>query len=172
MATLKEYVARKDQLLAEDKDPWYDAELRAWRDALETELLVRNNIHLLTYPDGHSIQCEIAPGWFSLVGDCLAELANDWKDERFKNYRLHFVQIKEKFGGLRMYYNLVHVDDPENHHADAPDFIYEAIRTRVASATEKAGKTCEDCGEPGDLSNCGGWVQTLCSTHARMKAAK
>lgn len=170
MATLKEYVARKDQLLAEGKDPWYDAELRAWRDALETELLVRDNIHLLTYPDGHSIQCEIAPGWFSLVGDCLAELANDWKDERFKNYRLHFVQIKEKFGGLRMYYNISHTSDEVEH--VNPDFIYETIRARVDAAISKAAKTCEDCGEPGDLSNCGGWVQTLCSTHARMKAAK
>jgi len=58
-------------------------------------------------------------------------------------------QIKEKFGGLRFYY-------------DGGD---EFIRGAVRMAEYEASRTCEVCGTPGKRRD-GGWVRTLCDTHA------
>ena len=67
-----------------------------------------------------------------------------------------------------MYFDLFSLQEGE----DVPDFAYEVVREHVARAEERAKNTCEVCGEPGSLSNCGGWVQTLCSTHAHLKVSK
>lgn len=57
-------------------------------------------------------------------------------------------QIKEKFGGLRFYY-------------DGGD---EQVYGMVRMAEAWASTICEQCGEPGKLRH-GGWVQTLCDKH-------
>ena len=57
-------------------------------------------------------------------------------------------QIKEKFGGLRFYY-------------DGGD---EYISGMVRMAETWAGNTCEECGVPGEL-RMGGWIRTLCDHH-------
>ena len=58
------------------------------------------------------------------------------------------VQIKEKFGGLRFYYN-------------GGD---EHISGMVRMAESWASHTCEECGAPGQHRS-GGWIRTLCDTH-------
>lgn len=60
------------------------------------------------------------------------------------------VQIKEKFGTLRFYY-------------DGGD---EYISGLVAMAEWVSSVTCEECGERGKLRG-GGWVYTACDKHAR-----
>lgn len=57
-------------------------------------------------------------------------------------------QVKEKFGGLRFYYN--GGDD--------------AIDGMVRMAESWAGHTCEICGNPGKSNN-EGWISTLCDKH-------
>lgn len=57
-------------------------------------------------------------------------------------------QIKEKFGGLRFYY-------------DGGD---EHIRGMVSMAESWAAHTCEECGKPG-TSRSEGWIKTLCDEH-------
>jgi hypothetical protein len=57
-------------------------------------------------------------------------------------------QIKEKFGGLRFYY------DGGNEH----------ISGMVRMAEIWADKSCETCGAPG-TSGGKGWIKTLCPTH-------
>jgi hypothetical protein len=61
-------------------------------------------------------------------------------------------QVKEKFGGLRIYYSYPH--------DDTSDFEDLVIRVEKQSYT-----VCEDCGQPGTLRS-GGWFKTLCDTHA------
>ncbi len=58
------------------------------------------------------------------------------------------VQVKEKFGGLRFYY-------------DGGD---DYISGLVSMAESWAYHTCETCGARGTLRH-GGWVRTLCDTH-------
>jgi hypothetical protein len=57
-------------------------------------------------------------------------------------------QVKEKFGGLRFYY---HGGDDE-------------VSGMVRMAESWAAKTCETCGERGELRH-GGWIRTLCDKH-------
>lgn len=57
-------------------------------------------------------------------------------------------QIKEKFGGLRFYY-------------DGGD---EHISGMVTMAESWAARTCETCGNKGERRS-GGWMRTLCDTH-------
>jgi hypothetical protein len=66
-------------------------------------------------------------------------------------------QIKEKFGGLRFYY-------------DGGD---DEISGMVSMAEAWAGHSCETCGAPGKRRQ-GGWIKTLCDKHEeeRQKAVK
>jgi hypothetical protein len=61
---------------------------------------------------------------------------------------IHVEQIKEKFGGLRFYYQ-------------GGD---EHISGMVTMAEVWAGRSCETCGNVG-LRRSGGWVRTLCDNH-------
>lgn len=57
-------------------------------------------------------------------------------------------QIKEKFGGLRFYY-------------DGGDDMVEGM---VHMAESWAANACETCGKPAKSRN-GGWIRTLCDEH-------
>jgi hypothetical protein len=57
-------------------------------------------------------------------------------------------QVKEKFGGLRFYYN------------GGDDHIHGLARM----AESMSVVTCEECGAPGSIRG-GGWIHTLCDTH-------
>lgn len=61
-------------------------------------------------------------------------------------------QVKEKFGGLRVYLNAVVVDDSAQ---------FNAVHALVRLAEERSYRTCEWCGEPGEERG-GGWIKTLC----------
>ena len=63
-------------------------------------------------------------------------------------------QIKEKFGGLRYYCTFDHNDDKG-------DKIYDLI----TQAETESMKTCEICGEPGELRTYNYWSNTLCDKH-------
>ena len=60
------------------------------------------------------------------------------------------VQVKEKFGGLRFYYQ------------GGDDYV----RGLVAMAESWAAVSCEQCGHPG-TQNSQGWISTLCETHRK-----
>lgn len=64
-------------------------------------------------------------------------------------------QIKEKFGGLRFYY-------------DGGD---DYISGMVLMAEIWAGRHCETCGKPGDRRS-GGWIRTLCDEHEAERQAE
>ena len=61
---------------------------------------------------------------------------------------IRVAQIKEKFGGLRFYY-------------DGGD---DYISGMVTMAESWASRTCETCGSKG-MTRGGGWVRTLCDEH-------
>jgi len=59
-------------------------------------------------------------------------------------------QVKEKLGGLRFYMTHSSVE----------------IEKHIDEAEAKSYKTCEECGQDGELRNDAGWLTTLCETHA------
>ena len=116
----------------------------------------------------------IGTGWFHIIDDLCGLIQghinwiNDTRErllkdnpydqkipEPVKQVEVH--QIKEKFGGLRFYY-----DGGDNY-----------VQGLVNMAEAWASHTCESCGTLGKTRG-GGWIRTLCDKHeeehqARMK---
>ena len=98
---------------------------------------------------------ETGDGWFKLVDQLSADITALDKKNGSETIA---VQVKEKFGGLRYYVE------------SGSDAVYDLID----AAEEESLKTCEMCGEPGELRGVG-WVSTMCDkcwakTQAKEKA--
>jgi hypothetical protein len=89
-------------------------------------------------------------GWFQILEDFFDDVAEIVADAAGADFTL--TQVKEKFGGLRVYYGCS---------KDIRDAVSEAVRR----AEESAEKTCDVCGGPGTPRR-GGWFSTRCDEHA------
>lgn len=91
---------------------------------------------------------------------CKGKVPSAWDEERIEELMtgsrgitekvnwIYVEQIKEKFGGLRFYFQ-------------GGD---ERIDGMVTMAEAWAARTCETCGDKGERRH-GGWVRTLCDKH-------
>ncbi len=81
--------------------------------------------------------CEVGDGWYPLIDEtCLKITEVDPEAE--------LLQVKEKYGSLRMYLS---------GNEDAHDITYEA--------EAKSSRICEVCGADGKVRG-GGWLRVLC----------
>ena len=86
--------------------------------------------------------CSVGNGWFNILWEMCEKIDEIRKRD---NLDVSFSQIKEKFGGLRVYEFGGNND----------------VEKCIEEAEGKSLKTCENCGKPGNLKgDC--WVQTLC----------
>ena len=85
-------------------------------------------------------------GWWPIIESLCGQIQHriDWQ----KCPQVTVAQIKEKFGGLRFYYD------------GGDDYILGL----VSMAESWADHSCETCGSPG-TSGGKGWIKTLCPTH-------
>jgi hypothetical protein len=93
----------------------------------------------------------VGAGWYPILETLCANIQShiDWRVKQGKDIaQVEVDQIKEKFGGLRFYY-------------DGGD---EAVAGMVRMAEAWADHSCETCGAPG-TSGGKGWIKTLCPTH-------
>jgi hypothetical protein len=95
---------------------------------------------------------EHGDGWYKILDALCGQIQNhlDWinrKEETVK--QVVVIQVKEKFGGLRFYY-------------EGGDKVVDGM---VRMAESWAAVTCEQCGKPGQMRT-GGWIKTLCDEHA------
>lgn len=87
---------------------------------------------------------ECGRGWNGLLDDAIRDILAIQPD-------VVASQIKEKFGGLRIYLDNVH-----------DEAVYDVVdRYEILSK-----RVCQECGEPGKLIK-GGWLVTLCPKHAQ-----
>jgi hypothetical protein len=96
---------------------------------------------------------ECGDGWFNIIDQLCANIQShiDWKNkEKEVVPQVVVVQVKEKFGGLRFYY-------------DGGDDYIHGLAMMAESMSEV---TCETCGNPGKRQG-GGWVYTACEEHTR-----
>ena len=84
----------------------------------------------------------VGVGWYPLIKDLISDLIELGWDKQT-------CQVKEKFGGLRFYIN------------GASDGVHK----RIGVAEDLSYKTCETCGEKGELRTNIGWHTTLCDKH-------
>ena len=95
----------------------------------------------------------VGEGWWTIIGVLCANIQQhlDWVNRKEQVVpQVVVAQIKEKFGGLRFYY-------------DGGDATIDGM---VRMAEEWANRTCETCGNPGRQRG-GGWIRTLCDEHER-----
>jgi hypothetical protein len=106
---------------------------------------------------------ECGDGWYNIIDKLCGNIQShiDWSiknnawdlEKDTKNVRsiipqVVAVQVKEKFGGLRFYY-------------DGGD---DYIRGLSSMAESMSMVICETCGAPGKRRG-GGWIYTACDTH-------
>ena len=85
---------------------------------------------------------ETGDGWFKIIDQLSADIT--LLDEKNGTTTIA-VQVKEKFGALRFYVQA------------GSDAIFDLID----KAEDESSRTCEMCGEPGELRGVG-WVSTMC----------
>jgi hypothetical protein len=99
----------------------------------------------------------VGKGWWPIIESLCGQIHNhvEWKQNQKEKYErgdgcpdVVVEQIKEKFGGLRFYYQ------------GGDDTVDGMVRM----AESWASRSCEECGKPG-TSRSGGWVRTLCDEH-------
>ena len=94
------------------------------------------------------LQRQVGPGWSKIVQDMCEDLeALGWDGSVY--------QIKEKFGGLRFYFEPRGIPDKFRRIAFHTEFYYEGHSLQY----------CEECGNPGHARG-PGWIRTLCKAHA------
>ena len=95
---------------------------------------------------------DVDEGWYQIVVDCdnlLTEIDPDYQ----------IAQIKQKFGGLRYYFQPSDVNNGE---------LYVKMNAVVLAYEKIASITCEATGNSGVLMKSkGGWLKTLDSEYAK-----
>ena len=89
---------------------------------------------------------DVDDGWSEIMEKVCAQL------DALDGNHIQFAQIKEKFGGLRIY--LDYIDD-------CPEEVWNAAHDIINEAEELSYKTCEACGKPGEERG-GGWIKVYC----------
>lgn len=115
---------------------------------------------------------EHGSGWYSVIDGLCSELVSVYEKYGIP-IDIRPAQIKEKFGGLRFYYDTqnrkksIHAIDflgegtirLEEEETD----LYKEVR-RVVNKWEDISYTiCEECGKPGELRKDLPWIRVLCS---------
>ena len=95
---------------------------------------------------------DVDEGWYQIVVDC-----DNLLTEIDPNYQI--AQIKQKFGGLRYYFQPSDVNNGE---------LYVKMNAVVLAYEKIASITCEATGKPGVIMKSkGAWVKTLDPEYAK-----
>lgn len=120
----------------------------------------------------HCIGDEVGAGWWPILletFDCIDDAVKEVPGAIFQ-----IKQIKEKFGGLRIYCRTIVQDEVEADHWIESE-VGAALRRKISEiiddAGRKADRVCEVCGEPGEIRN-NRWMKTLCDTHDAIQKQK
>lgn len=122
------------------------------------------------YPDlFKSAQMYLPEGWDGIFMDFLATCSR-WlhypsPDSKGQTHldSIRILQVKEKFGELRIYFNAVGEED-----SGKPPLkgTYSYVQGAADYACTRSLKTCQVCGKPGTLGEYNGWLQVVCEEHA------
>jgi hypothetical protein len=80
----------------------------------------------------------VGKGWASLIEEVFAFMEQHKIERRI-------IQVKEKWGGLRIYTDLIH----------------EEFDKKIFEVEKRSFQVCEVSGSTGRLRNCNGWFRTL-----------
>jgi hypothetical protein len=115
------------------------------------KIFVNRNADMTTTAMCWGFSC--GEGWFNILDQLCHNIQShiDWHNrETVKIPQVVAVQVKEKFGGLRFYY-------------DGGDDYISGLASMAESMSEV---TCEECGAPGQRRG-QGWIYTACDAHTK-----
>ena len=107
---------------------------------IQPDPTLRNNLMVFGF--------EIGEGWMSLVIELLDKIQH-LVDNNPEYSGLQVIQVKEKYGSLRVYLN----------------YYYKEIEDIISEYEEKSCYICEVCGEKGEIRNINNWYTALCDKH-------
>jgi hypothetical protein len=118
------------------------------QDELEHKLIIKypKLFKGMTKPLTHSLMAfgiECGDGWYNIL---------DKLFEKLNNYDIELMQVKEKFGGLRIYLSGATTDE-----------VYDLVE----KAEEESFKICEMCGKSGKNLTINSWIYTVCEDHKK-----
>ena len=87
---------------------------------------------------------ECGKGWDKILEKLFSDIDSVLTPDEKKEFRV--TQVKEKFGGLRVYTNF------------GDDKIWDLI----SKAEDESYKTCEECGSKWFVTQSKGWIVSLC----------
>lgn len=96
-------------------------------------------------------------GWYNLIDALCATLEN--VEHNYQGIKVVASQVKEKYGGLRFYYNIEGTCNSKEKINRAHGLIDGAVRL----AESLSNKTCEECGSPATVRT-KGWIVNLCKS--------
>ena len=116
----------------------------------EDAKLIRDPPYLVNQ-DGspYDFTYDVGKGWNGILINAFKQIAEAFDKAGADFSGFSVLQIKEKFGALRIYVGALD--------ADIADQVYKIID----EAEAESERTCEWCGEPGKARG-GGWIKTLC----------
>lgn len=94
---------------------------------------------------------EIGDGWMNIVELLCARINAIVEDDPAASFEV--MQVKEKFGKLRFYYQLKTTNES----------IQNAACDAVRTAETASAKCCERCGQRGQRASRNGWMSTRCA---------
>lgn len=97
---------------------------------------------------GFPIYCDCDDGWFNLIYNCFKEIQELYNKSNISISNLIVYQIKEKYGGLRIYLG---------------SYI-DGVQEIVNKYEKLSYEICEICGEKGKTRG-KVWFKTLCEKH-------
>lgn len=113
--------------------------------------------------------------WPIRLWNRLVDKLGKWKWRVHRSIRYHtpkfeFMQIKEKYGTLRVYLGSPVFDDEFTKNMERYPKTMREVMDRwqrevdgaIQLAEDLSSITCEDCGKPGELCQRGIWVSTMC----------
>jgi hypothetical protein len=104
-----------------------------------------------------NVRCGIfvPTGWIDLVDELMIQIEDELKYCKVPE-SFTIDQVKEKFGGLRVYSGI-------NEFYDDDDF--SVIDLLIKFFENESFSICEVCGKKGKLTNKNHWLKTLCEDH-------
>lgn len=106
-------------------------------------------------------------GWFNVIRMLFEEISQLNQVAASNNYQIVAKQIKEKFGGLRVYFSVDPIDPKLPVIPSVKDYLYRIVNNCIRAAEDRAFHTCEFCGKEEDykesLITTNGYISRICA---------
>lgn len=91
--------------------------------------------------------CDHGDGWYRIIEEICSKIEGIGAGDQ-----VEFLQIKQKFGVLRIYFTFLGDDDK----------VYSKVSSIISDGEKISGKVCESCGDWGTERTPSGWIKVLC----------